>query len=439
MTETPDQARYLDSCPPHPGSPAGEIPMRRSGRGERERRRGEPALAGLGALVPLAAGYFLSYLFRNANGVVAGDIMRDLGVGADALGLLTSVYFLAFAAAQLPIGMLLDRYGPRRVQGALLLFAAAGAGLCAVRGGFALLLLGRALIGLGTAGSLVAGLKASAAAFPRERLPLVNGAFIMCGGLGALAATWPLELGLRLTDWRGLSAVLAFAAGAVALATLAAAPDARRTAEADTIRLRDVFRDPLFRRFAPLSATCFGTVLAVQGLWAGPWLTDVNGMSRADVANDLAWMAVVLVVAAPCWGVLTRRLRERVPLPRAAACAAVALLAVEALLRAPAGLPGSEGPAARKRTVAACTQCCGSRWALQQTPDPARPSRDEIGQDAGIARSVIPRVRPPFAACNTPAAAAISRPFRFAFHDCTQQNGSPCRHQNRTAAFAAKS
>ncbi len=58
-------------------------------------------------------------------------------------------------------------------------------------------------------------------------------------------------------------------------------------------------------------------------------------------------------------------------------------------------LLGAEGPAARKRTVAACTQCCGSRWTLQQTPDPARPDRDEMGPNAGIARSVIPRVKPP--------------------------------------------
>lgn len=163
----------------------------------------EPASGRLMAavsLLPLAAGYFLSYLFRNVNGVVAGDIMRDLGTGAGALGLLTSVYFLTFAAAQLPVGVLLDRYGPRRVQSALLMCAAVGAGLCALDGGFAVLLLGRALIGLGTAGGLVAGLKASAVWFPRERLAAVNGAFIMCGGLGALAATWPVEFALHLTD-----------------------------------------------------------------------------------------------------------------------------------------------------------------------------------------------------------------------------------------------
>ncbi len=152
------------------------------------------------ALLPLAVGYFLSYLFRNVNGVVAGDIMRDLGIGADALGVLTSAYFLTFAAAQLPVGVLLDRYGPRHVQTGLLLCAAAGAGLCAVNSGFIGLLLGRALIGLGTAGGLVAGLKASAQWFPRERLTMVNGAFIMCGGLGALAATWPVEFLLRVVD-----------------------------------------------------------------------------------------------------------------------------------------------------------------------------------------------------------------------------------------------
>lgn len=176
-------------------------------------------------LLPLAAGYFLSYLFRNVNGVVAGDIMHDLGIGAGALGALTSVYFLTFAAAQLPVGMLLDRHGPRRVQCALLLCAAAGAGLCAVNGGFVGLLLGRALIGLGTAGGLVAGLKASTQWFPRERLATVNGMFIMCGGLGALAATWPVEFLLQYVSWRGLSAVLAIAACMVALTIRSVVPD----------------------------------------------------------------------------------------------------------------------------------------------------------------------------------------------------------------------
>lgn len=265
----------------------------------RTRAPGRPAAAA--ALLPLAAGYFLSYLFRNVNGVVAGDIMRDLGISADTLGLLTSVYFLTFALAQLPVGVLLDRHGPRRVQCALLLCASAGAGLCASSGGVGILLLGRALIGLGTAGGLVAGLKASTQWFPRERLATVNGLFIMCGGLGALAATWPAELLLHVVDWRGLSAILAVAACAVALAIRCVVPD-REQAPAhggEGMQLRDVVRDPMFRRFAPLSASCFGTVLAVQGLWAGPWLADVDGLSRPEVATDLASMALVLIADLP--------------------------------------------------------------------------------------------------------------------------------------------
>ncbi len=293
------------------------------------------------ALLPLAVGYFLSYLFRNVNGVVAGDIMRDLGIGADALGVLTSAYFLTFAAAQLPVGVLLDRYGPRHVQTGLLLCAAAGAGLCAVNSGFIGLLLGRALIGLGTAGGLVAGLKASAQWFPRERLTMVNGAFIMCGGLGALAATWPVEFLLRVVDWRGLSAVLAVAACTVALAIRVVIPGQQQApAQMEKgMRLRDVIRDPMFYRFAPLSASCFGTVLAVQGLWAGPWLADVDGLSRTEVASGLACMAVALIVAAPCWGLLTQRLRQHVKLTHVAACAALVLITAETLILARTRLP----------------------------------------------------------------------------------------------------
>ena len=300
-----------------------------------------PGTTGLLPMLPLAAGYMLSYLFRNVNGMVAPDIMRDLGVGAGSLGLLTSFAFLTFAAAQLPVGVLLDRHGPARVQFVLLLCAAAGWGLGAIDSGFGGLLLGRGLIGLGTAGSLVAGLKAAAAWFPKERLARVNGALIMCGGLGALAATWPVEFVLRFVDWRGLAALLAVLALACAVwvrAIVPGMPPAPAGVQA-SIDLRDILQDPMFRRFAPLSASCFGTVLAVQGLWAGPWLADVDGFARGDVASGLACMAAMLVVAAPCWGMLTQWLRKRVKLPRVAAVTAAVMIGSEALLLAHPGLP----------------------------------------------------------------------------------------------------
>src|SRR3954465_16021508 len=91
--------------------------------------------------LPFAAGYYLSYLFRTINSLIASQLSSDAGLGTADLGLLTSVYFLVFAAAQIPVGISLDRFGPRRVQSALLLVAAAGAGLFAVSTGFLPLLI----------------------------------------------------------------------------------------------------------------------------------------------------------------------------------------------------------------------------------------------------------------------------------------------------------
>jgi sugar phosphate permease len=105
-------------------------------------------------LLPFAAGYFLSYFFRTINAVIAGQLTAELGLDASHLGLMTSVYFLTFAAIQLPLGVLLDRFGPRRVQSGLLLVAAVGAAMFARSNQFAALVVGRALIGFGVAGAL---------------------------------------------------------------------------------------------------------------------------------------------------------------------------------------------------------------------------------------------------------------------------------------------
>ena len=162
----------------------------------------------LRVFIPFALGYFLSYLFRTVNAVIAPDLVRDIGVDPASLGLLTSAYFLTFAAFQLPLGVLLDRYGPRRVEAVLLLFAAAGAFAFARAETLTGLLLGRALIGLGVSACLMAAFKAFTLWFPAEKLPLANGIQMISGGVGALAASTPVELSLKFTDWRGVFLIL---------------------------------------------------------------------------------------------------------------------------------------------------------------------------------------------------------------------------------------
>src|SRR3974377_1085018 len=130
---------------------------------------------------------------------------------ASDLGLLTAVYFLSFAAMQLPLGVALDRYGPCRVQGTLLLVAALGAALFGAAQTLAAFIIGRAMIGFGVAAALLAGLKSIRLWFPKEQLPLLNGCFIMLGTLGALTATAPAELIVSWIGWRALFAGLGVA------------------------------------------------------------------------------------------------------------------------------------------------------------------------------------------------------------------------------------
>jgi MFS family permease len=266
----------------------------------------------LRVFLPFVAGYYLSYLFRTINAVMAVPLGSELGLDAGDLGLLTSVYFVTFAAAQIPIGILLDRYSPRRIQSALLVVAAVGSALFAASDHFLGLLAGRALIGLGVAAALNSGLKALVLWFPRDRVPLLSGLMVMLGALGAVTATLPADLLLAWIGWRELFGLLAaLTAGCAALVYLVV-PEAKPIASGEvSAGLRKVYADPRFWRLAPLSASCIGTAWSLQGLWAAQWLTDVEGLDRADVVQHLFAMAVALSLGAILLGVAADRLRRR--------------------------------------------------------------------------------------------------------------------------------
>ena len=266
--------------------------------------------------LPFAGGYYLSYLYRSVNAVIADRLVDDLGLDPAMLGLLTSAYFLAFAAFQIPLGLLLDRFGPRRVQSLLLCAAALGAAVFAMGQGAATLILGRALIGLGVAGGLMASFKAITLWFPKARWPLVNGCFLAMGGLGAMSATTPVEALLGLTDWRGLFAGLAAVTLAVAAVIFLAVPNMARTASTPTLRaqlagLAAIYRDRLFWRLAPISVATMASNMAIQGLWAGPWLRDVAGFDSDAVAGYLFALALSMTIGFVATGVIADRLANR--------------------------------------------------------------------------------------------------------------------------------
>lgn len=287
--------------------------------------------------VPFAAGYFLSYLYRVVNAVIAPDLVADLGIGPSALGLLTATYFIAFASAQLPLGVLLDRFGPRRMEAFLLLFAGLGAYLFSRSGSLAGLVTARACIGFGVSACLMAAFKAYTLWFPREQWPMVNGFQMAAGGLGALAATAPVEAALQYTDWRGVFMALAVSTLVVAAAVFGVVPETpTRKSKESVIRqlqgVRTVFTSLEFWRTAPLTTLSQAAFLAIQGLWAGPWLKDVAGMDRTAVAAALLRIAVAMIGGFIVLGTLAERLSRRGVRVRSTAVTGMGLFMVTQVL-----------------------------------------------------------------------------------------------------------
>jgi MFS family permease len=249
--------------------------------------------------LPFALGYFLSYLLRNVNAVIAPELARDLAISSADLGLLTSAYLLAFGTFQLPLGILLDRYGPRRVETGLLLIAAAGCAAFALGDNLAELALARAAIGLGVCACLMASFKAFSVWFPAERLPSLNAAVMVAGSLGALFATTPLSWAVPQFGWRGVF----FALGALTLLAAAgifSTPDRPPGGGGDSLReqlrgLAGIVGSRAFWRFAPQTCCAVGGFMALQGLWAIPWLTEVGGYARPQAAFHMLLTTVAMM------------------------------------------------------------------------------------------------------------------------------------------------
>jgi predicted MFS family arabinose efflux permease len=292
----------------------------------------------LRVFLPFALGYFLSYVYRMVNAVLAPNLVADLGLEPAALGLLTSAYFLAFAAFQLPLGVLLDRFGPRRVEAALLLFAAAGAFVFSQAESLAALIVGRALIGLGVSACLMAAFKAFTQWLPPERLPLANGVQMVSGGMGALFATVPVEAALHVMDWRGVFAGLGALTVVAAAVIFFIVPRAHEQPTGESLREQwqgvvTIYTSREFWRIAPLAIFVQAAFLSITGLWAGPWLRDMAGFDRDSVAGALMGLAAAMMVGYFFYGLLTERLARRgIPPMTVVIWAMAAFMAVQALL-----------------------------------------------------------------------------------------------------------
>lgn len=285
--------------------------------------------------VLFSSAYFLSFFYRSANAVIAPDLAREMSLGAAQLGLMTSVFFATFALAQLPIGVALDRVGPRQVTSTLLFIGAAGSLVFAGATSFGGLTLGRGVIGVGMAGVLMGSLKAFSAWFPVHRIATVSGLLVGIGSTGAIFAATPLALLNQALGWR---AVFAYGAALTTLAGLAILLFARNTPPGVPWRpghpsdgsLATVFRDPRFWRVVPLTFFMAGVLQAVQGLWGGPYLFDGYGLSQVQGSSILLAIGVGASVGFALGGWLS----DHVGLRRVIIGSAIVFALVQAVLAA---------------------------------------------------------------------------------------------------------
>jgi predicted MFS family arabinose efflux permease len=284
-------------------------------------RRPFPHRRGLIIVTTLATAYMASHFFRASNVTIGLDLMRDLAIGPEALGALTGAFFFGFAAAQIPCGFLFDHFGPRRTVAGMLILATIGGLIFTLAPGWPMLLTGRVLMGCGFGVMLIGSMVVISRWFPPDRFSTVTAMVMSIGLLGNLAATTPLAWASEAIGWRAVfgAAVVftAFATIAVWLVVRdapAGHPFLARTPEPPRQMLQglmEVLRNPRLRPILALNFCNYACTFTVQGLWGGPFLREVHGLSAIAAGNVLLVAVIAYQFGMLAFGPLDRLLDTR--------------------------------------------------------------------------------------------------------------------------------
>ena len=291
-------------------------------------------------LAVLCAAFMASQFFRVSNAVIAPELMRTLAITSEAMGVITGAYFLAFGIMQIPTGMLLDRFGPRRTMSGLFVMAAAGSAVFAMAEGVVALAAGRALIGVGCAAGLMGLLVTISRWYPPERFARLSSMVYVVGGAGVLFATTPLAVAADTIGWRGAFWVMAVVTLGFAAMIFSMVRDAPPGEEVESARetfaemlggVRAASANRQLWHVCAIQFVNYGTILAIVGLWAGPYLNDVHGLQGVARGNVLFVINLAMLAGVLGYGVLERKLGSRKRAIAGGSVASAAVLVVLAL------------------------------------------------------------------------------------------------------------
>ena len=278
------------------------------------------------------ASYVLSFFHRTAPAAIAGELTRAFEIGGAVLGTLAATYFYVYTILQVPVGVLADTLGPRRILAAGSLIAGIGSLLFGLAPVWEVAALGRTLVGVGVSVAFIAILKICAVWFPADRFATVVGITMFAGNLGAVVAGAPLAWLVAQASWRTVFVALGVLSLLLALGAWWRIRDrpeqmgfahVRGIAPAAPVRwtraLRAVAANPATWPCFTVNVGIGGSYLAFAGLWAVPYLERVHTMSRVTAAEHASALLLGVAFGSLGIGALSDRLRNRRALMRACA------------------------------------------------------------------------------------------------------------------------
>ncbi|MCS7097751.1 MAG: MFS transporter [Candidatus Methanomethyliaceae archaeon] len=265
----------------------------------------------------IASLYFFALVHRVGIAVIALDMMKEFSMGAELIGIMSSMYFFPYAASQIPVGIMLDRIGVRKTAVILSSIACLGGLIFSIATSPSLLIIGRALIGFGMGGIYVSGIKAISIWFNPNRIATLVGLLTSFGNLGAIFASYPLALITLQIGWRGAFLLITIIMILFTLITwfeVKEVVDRKFYSERSIIYdIRRIFLCKHFLNLAIIPFFSYGLVLSFQGLWGGPFLMDVYNMDKTMAGMLLLFIAIGFILLGPISGSISDKIKRRKP------------------------------------------------------------------------------------------------------------------------------
>ena len=256
-----------------------------------------------------AFGFFISNLLRSITATLTPVLTSEFDLSAGNLGLLAGGYFLGFSLMQIPAGLLLDKYGPKKVVAYLLLIALVSTISFAFAKSFTGLLISRFFIGVGVAACLMGPLTGYRVWFEDKYQQRANSWMLMVASFGFVISTLPVQILLPMIGWRSIFLIISILILLSIVLILVFAPSWNNNVQNQNIqsaestgRLSDVWKNKFFISLIPLAFLNYGGVQAIQTLWAGPWMLNVAGYSPLESATGLFWINIIMLFAFMFWG-----------------------------------------------------------------------------------------------------------------------------------------